>query len=451
MKVKTDMYEKEQNYMKKFAFIGAGSLQFTSSCIRDLLTFPAFKESEFALMDTNPQNLENIGKVVNKIIENMNCPNCKVTTTMDRAEALKGADGVLCTVFNGDVDIWQYDILIPKKYGVDVNVGDTRSVSGIFRALRNIPLMLDICSDIEKYCPKAVFLNYTNPMSMLCGAMQKYSNVEVTGLCHSVQHTIETLSQWLDVPYEEVVYKCMGVNHQAFYTVLEHKGKDLYPQLKKLLEDPEYLNKEQVRNEMFLKLGYYVTESSGHNSEYNQWFRKRPDLIEKYCTHSTNWNPGEYAFSLNLRKERKENPQKQYDEWFENEFDPKKSVEYAADIFNARIGDGKPFVFNGNVINNGSISNLPDDACVEVPVVADRMGFKTTVAGPLPEHLAILVNTTARIESLVVEAAMKKSKEMVYHAVYMDPLASAVCSLEEIKAMCDELFEINKDFLGEYK
>lgn len=437
--------------MKKFAFIGAGSLQFTSSCVRDLLTFPAFKESEFALMDTNSDNLKNIEKVVRKIIENMNCPGCRITATTDRVEALKDADGVLCTVFNGDIDIWQYDITIPKKYGIDINVGDTRSVSGIFRALRNIPLMLDICKDIEKYCPKAVFLNYTNPMSMLCCAMQKYSNVEVTGLCHSVQGTIKMFSEWLNIPYEEIVYKCMGVNHQAFYTVLEHKGESLYPKIKKLLENPEYLNKEQVRNEMFLKLGYYVTESSGHNSEYNQWFRKRPDLIEKYCTSGTNWNPGEYAFSLNLRRDRKENPQKQYDEWLEKEFDSKKSIEYAADIFNARIGDGKPFIFNGNVINNGSIPNLPFDACVEVAVVADRMGFKTTIAGPLPEHLAILVNTTARIESLVVEAAMEKSREKVYRAVYMDPLSSAVCSMEEIKNMCDELFETNKDFLGDYK
>lgn len=437
--------------MKKFAFIGAGSLQFTSSCVRDLLTFPAFSECEFALMDVDAKNLANIEKVVKCIIEKMDKPKCIVTTTMSRAEALKDADAVLCTVFNGDVDIWQYDITIPQKYGIDINVGDTRSVSGIFRALRNIPLMLDICGDIEKYCPNAVFLNYTNPMSMLCGAMQKYANVEVTGLCHSVQHTIEMLAGWLDVPVNEVTYKCMGVNHQAFYTQLSHNGEDLYPRLKELMKNPEYFNKEQVRNEMLLKLGYYVTESSGHNSEYNQWFRKRPDLIEKYCTDSTCWNPGKYAFSLELRRERKANPQKQYDEWFEKEFSQKKSSEYAADIFNARIGDGKPFIFNGNVINNGSISNLPYDACVEVPVVADRMGMKTTIAGALPEHLAILVNTTARLENLVVEGAMKKSKEMIYHAVYMDPLSSAVCSLDEIKNMCDELFEINKDYLGDYK
>ena len=436
--------------MKKFAFIGAGSLQFTSSCVRDLLTFPAFDACEFALMDTDAKNLANIVKVVQRIIEKMNKPKCVVTPTMNRVEALTGADGVLCKVFNGDVDIWQYDITIPKKYGIDINVGDTRSVSGIFRALRNIPLMLDICRDIEKYCPNAVFLNYTNPMSMLCGAMQKHSGVEVTGLCHSVQNTIAMLAEWLDLPKNEITYQCMGVNHQAFYTVLRHNGEDLYPKLRELMKNPVYLMKEPVRNEMFLKLGYYVTESSGHNSEYNQWFRKRPDLIEKYCTHGTNWNPGAYAFSLDIRRERKADPQKQYDEWFAKEFDPKKSSEYAADIFNARIGDGKPFVFNGNVINNGSIPNLPVDACVEVPVVADKMGMKTTIAGPLPAHLAILVNTTARIENLVTEAAIQKSKEMVYHAVFMDPLSSAVCSLEEIRNMCDELFEVNRDYLGDF-
>ena len=435
---------------RKIAFIGAGSFGFTRSLVRDLLSFPALADADISLMDVDPERLDAIYRACKRIAEEGHYP-ANITATTDRVEALKGADGVLCTVFNGDVDIWRHEIEIPKKYGVDINVGDTRSVSGIFRALRNIPLMLDICADIEKYCPNAVFLNYTNPMAMLCGAMQKHSNVEVTGLCHSVQGTVKMLAEWLEIPKEEIVYKCMGVNHQAFYTVLKHKGKDLYPLLREKLKDEEFYNKEIVRNEMFLKLGYYVTESSGHNSEYNQWFRKRPDLIEKYCTHGTNWNPGEYAFSLNLRLDRKANTKKQYDEFLEKGIDKEKSIEYAANIFNARLGDGKPFVFNGNVLNHGSIPNLPYDACVEVPVVADFMGFKTTIAGNLPEHLAILVNTTARIENLAVEAAMKKSREMVYEAVYMDPLSSAVLSLDEIRNMCDEIFEKNVDYLGDYK
>ena len=435
----------------KISFIGAGSVHFTKSCVRDLLTYPAFSECEFALMDTNTYNLDRIYEICENILKVMNCPKAKITKTTDRTEALKGADGVLCTVFNGDVDIWRHEIEIPAKYGVDINIGDTRNVAGIFRALRNIPLMLEICRDIEKYCPNAVFLNYTNPMSMLCGAMQKNSSVEVTGLCHSVQGTVKMLAQWLNIPKNEIVYKCMGVNHQAFYTILEHNGESLYPKLRELLKTPEYYNKELVRNEMFLKLGYYVTESSGHNSEYNQWFRKRPDLLEKYCTHGTDWNPGLHAFSLNLRLERKNNIEKYYDEAAAQTISTEKSEEYAADIFNARLGDGKPFVFNGNVLNHGSIPNLPYDACVEVPVVADRMGIKTTIAGELPAHLAILVNTTARIENLVEEAAVAKSKEMVYQAVFNDPLTSAVCSLDEIVKMCDEIFEKNVHYLGDYK
>ena len=251
-------------------------------------------------MDTDSARLEAICECCQRIVTASNKP-AKLTTTLSREEALTGADGVLCTVFNGGIDIWRHDIEIPKKYGVDINVGDTRSVSGIFRALRNIPLMLEICGDIKKYCPNAVFLNYTNPMSMLCKAMQTYTDVEVTGLCHSVQGTVKMLAEWLEVPKEEIDYLCAGVNHQAFYLKLQRGGKDLYPLLCEKLKNTEFYNKEIVRNNMFLNLDYYVTESSGHNSEYNPWFRKRPDLIETYCTHSTNWNPGLYAFSLNLR------------------------------------------------------------------------------------------------------------------------------------------------------
>ena len=191
--------------MKKFAFIGAGSFVFTRNVVRDILTFPAFADCELALMDIHPGRLEGIRRCVQRIVDLSGKP-AKVTTTLSRAEALTGADGVLCTVFNGDTDVWRYDIEIPKKYGVDINIGDTRSVSGIFRALRNIPLMLDICADIKKYCPNAVFLNYTNPMAMLCKAMQTYSDIEVTGLCHSVQGTAHMLAEWIGAPDDEITY-----------------------------------------------------------------------------------------------------------------------------------------------------------------------------------------------------------------------------------------------------
>jgi len=437
--------------MRKFAFIGAGSFMFTRNLVRDILTFPEFHDCEIALMDLNPQRLGKIKEACDKIVEVMGVP-AKITATQSRKEALVGADGVLSTVFNGGIDIWRYDIEIPKKYGVDINVGDTRSVSGIFRALRNIPLMLDICADIEKYCPNAIFLNYTNPMSILCKAMQTQTSVNVTGLCHSVQGTIKMLAEWIDAPLNEITYLCAGVNHQAFYLDFKWNGKDAYPLLREKLKDEEYYNKEMVRNEMFKHLDYYVTESSGHNSEYNQWFRKRPDLIEKYCTHSTNWNPGLYAYSLNYRLEKEKTWIEDIDKWItEGEIDVKKSIEYASNIFNACFGDNALFAFNGNVLNKGSISNLPENTCVEVPVLASKEGLRPMIVGELPPHIAILVNTTAGIENLVVDAALEKSKKKVFQAICMDPLTSAVCSLEEIKQMTDELFEINKNYLGDYK
>ncbi len=436
--------------MKKFAFIGAGSFAFTRAVVRDILTFPAFEDAEICLMDINPERLEGIRRCVQLIVDTAKKP-AKVTTTLSRAEALMGADGVLCTVFNGDIDIWRHDTEVPMKYGVDVNVGDTRNVAGIFRALRNIPLMLDICKDIEKYCPNAVFLNYTNPMSMLCKAMQTYTKVDVTGLCHSVQGTAAMLAKWLGLNVEDIDYTCAGINHMAFYLKFEKDGEDLYPRLSELMNNPEIYNEEIVRNEMFKAFDYYVTESSGHNSEYNQWFRKRPDLIEKFCAHGTGWNPGLHAYSLNLRLERDEKWREQLEEWLGGEIDIKRGAEYAAPIFNARFGDHAPFTFNGNVLNGGLITNLPKDACVEVPCLVDRGGLHPMAVGELPSQLAIMINNTALIENMVVEACMEKNKRKVIQAVYHDPLTSAVCSLEEINLMCEELFELNKDFLGDYK
>lgn len=436
--------------MKKFALIGAGSFAFTRTIVRDLLTYPAFFDCELALMDIDAEKLDAIAASVRKIVSEMKSP-AKVTATLSRQEALAGADGVLCTVFNGGVDVWRHEVEIPKQFGVDINIGDTRSVSGIFRALRNIPLMLDICRDIKTYCPGAVFLNYTNPMAMLCKAMQTYTDVEVTGLCHSVQGTIEMLASWLGIPVAEIDYLCAGVNHQAFYLKLEREGKDLYPLLRQKVEQPEIYRQEIVRNEMFRYLGYYVTESSGHNSEYNAWFRKRPDLIEKYCLHGSGWNPGVHRYSLDLHIEREAHWREQLAEWMKKPIDPKRSREYATEIFNARFGDHTPFRFNGNVLNRGSISNLPAESCVEIPVIADRAGIHPMMVGEMPAHLAILVNTTTRIENLVVEAAMEKSRRKVFEAVAMDPLCSAVCSLAEIHEMCRLIFEKNEEHLGDYK
>ncbi|MBS4202129.1 alpha-galactosidase [Bacillus sp. FJAT-49732] len=432
--------------MAKFTFIGAGSLGFTRKLVTDILSFPSLADSTIALMDIDEERLDVVKKVIERIIEKGNFP-AKVEATTNRAEALTGADAVICTILVGGVQIFRHDIEIPKKYGVDINVGDTRGPAGIFRALRTIPVMVDIAKDIEKYCPNAYFLNYTNPMTMLSKAVQDTTNVKYVGLCHSVQHTAEMLARWLGAPMDEITYTCSGINHLAFYSEFKWNGEDAYPRLRELMEDPQIYNEEQVRNEMFLHLDYYVTESSGHNSEYNAWFRKRPDLIEKYCTHGTGWNPGEYAYILNEYLDQEQTWKAELRASLEQPVDLTRSTEYASSILNAIMGDGTLFTFNGNIENQGYIDNLPDGSCVEIPILASKRGFDPIKVGSMPEHLAVLANTHARCESLAVEAALTGDKRKVFQAICMDPLTSAVLSLAEIKSMVDELFEINKDWL----
>jgi alpha-galactosidase len=437
--------------MKKIAFIGAGSFGFTRELVKDILTFPALEDSTIALMDINEERLSYIKKAVDKIVEAGNYKT-KVIATTNRVEALIGADGVVCTILAGGIDVWRKDIEIPKKYGVDINVGDTRGPAGIFRALRTIPVMLDICKDIEAYCPDAIFLNYTNPMAMLIRAMKGQTKVKVTGLCHSVQETSEMLARWIGAPIEEITYTCAGINHQAFYIDYKWNGKDAYPLIREAIQKPEIYNEEIVRNEMFLHLDYYVTESSGHNSEYNAWFRKRPDLIEKYCNQGTSWNPGKYAHILNGYLKREDNWKKDIDEWLSRpEVNLNRGHEYAAYIFNATIGDGTLYKFNGNVRNFGLIDNLPEGCCVEVPVLASKHGLEPMHVGRLPEQLAVLVNTSARSEELAVQGAIEGDKRKVFHAICFDPLTSAVLSLDEIKQMVDEMFEVNKEWLPQFK
>lgn len=437
--------------MSKITFIGAGSLVFTKNLVRDLLTFPAFEDCTISLMDIDQERLGYAKQAVDNIIAAGNY-SAKVETSTDRAEALKGADGVVCTILVADLPVWRNDLEIPKAYGVDINIGDTRGPAGIFRYLRTVPVMLEICRDIERYCPDAVFLNYTNPMAMLCRTMQGETNVTVTGLCHSVQGTAAMLAKWIGAPMEEITYTCAGINHQAFYLDYKWNGKDAYPLIRDAVTNrPEIYNEEQVRNEMFLHLDYYVTESSGHNSEYNAWFRKRPDLIEKYCTHGTGWNPGEYALTVKNNEKRRADWNNKMIEWRDSPIDLKRGNEYASYIFNAVFGDGTLFQFNGNVRNFGLIDNLPEGACVEVPVLASRQGLSPIHVGPLPDQLALLVNTSSRCEELAIEGALTGDPRKIFHAICYDPLTSAVLSLAEIKSMVDQMFEANRDWLPQFK
>ena len=438
--------------MAKIVFIGAGSFGFTRGLVKDVLTFPLLEDAELALVDINRERLNFARRACQKIVDQGNYP-AKITATMDRREALKGADAVLVTILCGSTNVWQHDILIPKKYGVDINVGDTRGPSGIFRTLRTIPTMLGICKDMEELCPNAIMLNYTNPMAMLCHAMQRESFIKLTGLCHSVQGTARMLANWVGVKPDEIDYVCAGINHTAWYLKLEHKGKDLYPKLRKVVSTNQKIyNEEQVRNEMFLALDYYVTESSGHNSEYNWWFRKRPDLIEKYCTHGTGWNPGVYAHILDGYRNREKSWKVTVRDWLDSK-DPinlKRGHEYAASIINAYMG-GELFEFNGNVANTGLVTNLPEGACVEVPVLASRKGFEAIRVGALPPQCAMLTGLTAQAEMLTVEGCLTGDARLVYQAVAHDPLTASMLSLAEIRKMVAEMFRKNKRYLPQFK
>ncbi len=439
--------------MTKITFIGAGSLGFTTTLVRDILTFPLLEDAQIALMDIDPERLAFSHQSVDKLIKAGNYP-ASVTATLDRVEALKDADVVLTTILAGNTDIWRYDIEIPKRYGVDINVGDTRGPAGIFRFLRTIHPMMEIVRDMEKYCPDAVLLNYTNPMAMLIGAIQRQTFIRVTGLCHSVQGTAMMLADWIGAPIEEINYVCAGINHLAWYLEYKWKGKDAYPLIQAAItERPEIYNEEIVRNEMFLALGKYVTESSGHNSEYNWWFRKRPDLIEKYCIHGTGWNPGEYAYILKeyqkTEKIWKDGVKVQLAKQVTGD-DLTRGHEYAAYIINALKG-GEPFQFNGNVPNTHLITNLPLDACVEVPVLVDKAGLHPVHIGALPPELSLLTTLSSGIEELAIEGSLAGDPTMIFRAICHDPLTAAVLSLDEIRQMTNDLFTQHQSYLQQFK
>jgi alpha-galactosidase len=439
--------------MTKIAFVGAGSLEFTHELVRDILTFPLLEGSVISLMDIDAERLAWAKRDVEKYIAAGNHP-ATVEAGLDRREALRDADVVLTTILTGSTEVWRHDIEIPKKYGVDVSVGDTRGPSGIFRFLRTVGPMLEIVRDMERYCPGAVLLNYTNPMAMLCAALQRQTWIPVTGLCHSVQGTAMMLAEWIGAPFTEIDYLCAGINHQAWYLEYKWNGQDAYPLIHRAVtERPEIYNEEMVRNEMFLALGKYVTESSGHNSEYNWWFRKRPDLIEKYCMHGTGWNPGEYAYILKEYQHAEATWRDQVQKRLQQPLTPEdlaRGQEYAAYIINALRG-GEPFKFNGNVRNTSLVTNLEEGACVEVPVLVDRSGFHPMHVGALPPECALLTRLSSGIEEMAITASLEGDPTMVYRAICHDPLTASVLSLAEIRQMTNELFAEHEPYLPQFK
>ena len=448
--------------MARIVFIGAGSTVFARNLMGDILSFPELSNSTIVLHDIDEVRLRTSEIVGHKIVETLGVT-ARIEATTNRREALAGANYVI-TMFQvgGYKPSTVIDFEIPKKFGLEQTIADTLGVGGIMRGLRTIPIMLDICRDMEELCPDALLLNYVNPMSMLCWAISRASTIKTIGLCHSVQHTAHQLADDLGIDADTIDYRCAGINHMAFYLEFQQRigsqVTDLYPRISERANvfpmptrgDVERSDggfdglSDAVRYEMFKRLGYFVTESSEHFSEYVPWFIKggRPDLLDRYGIPLDEY-PRRCERQIegweSLRT-RLENP--------DAKLRVVQSLEYGSGIIHS-CETGVPRTVYGNVPNRGIISNLPDDCCVEVPCVVDASGISPVTIGALPPHLVALMQTNINVQSLTVEAVLTGKREHVYHAAMFDPHTAAELDLDQIWNLVDELLDAHRGMIPE--
>jgi alpha-galactosidase len=442
--------------MPKITFIGAGSITFTRNLTSDILLTPALHESTITLMDVDETRLQWARNLVQSMIERRGLK-ARVEATTDRREAIKGADYVVTTFQVGGLSAYQYDIEIPEWYGVEQCVGDTLNPGGIFRALRSIPLLLDICREMDELAPNALLLNNVNPMVPCCWAIDRAMGRPFVGLCHSVQGTTRLMARWSGVPYNEVTYLVAGINHLAFVLEFKRGREDLYPRFREAAHEEEFYGREPVRIQMMDHLGYFVTESSGHLSEYVPYFRKSARMVNQELAPQFKFegvgafDQGRTGGYLRWSLERRDAYQQEYEAYIsgEREDATERTPEYASAIMEA-METNQPITINGNVPNRGAITNLPDDCCVEVPCVVDGNGVRRTIVGDLPRQLAALIRTNVNVQDLTVEAALTLDRDAVYHAVSLDPLTSAVLTLPQIHAMVDEMLEAQARWLPQF-
>lgn len=432
--------------MPKIALIGAGSIVFATTLLNDMLTTPSLSASEFALMDLNQPKLQRVENHIRRLVAKAGLK-AAVWSTTDRREALKEADYVITTFQIGGMDAFQLDYEIPKKYGVDVCVGQCVGPGGVFRALRSIPVMAELVAEMEEVCPRAYLLNYVNPMAMLCLAIGLSSKIRFVGLCHGVQTTLDLISRYAGVKKSEIDFLAAGINHMAWFLRIEKDGKDLYPELLRNLEKPEYYVNEKVRGEVARHFGYFCTESSGHLSDYLPWFRKNEEALKLYCDQPGLSGESGFSYAFGRMMEDKYG-QTDYLKYESGELLPR-SVEYCSYILEA-LQTGRPFRFNGNVMNDGFIANLPRESCVEVPVYADRMGLHPVQVGRLPGPLAAMNQSNVTVQQLGVEAALTGDPELAVAAIAMDPLTSSVLTLKQIRDMTVEMFEGEQKYLPRF-
>lgn len=423
--------------MPKITFIGAGSTVFARAVLGDCIVTDVTRDAHIALVDIDPERLRDSEIMLNNINKH-NGGKATITAHLfdDRENALRGADYVVFAIQVGGYEpATVIDFEIPKKYGLRQTIGDTLGIGGIFRGLRTIPVIVDYCKLMEKVCPDAWVLNYVNPMASITGAILKGTSMRAVGLCHSVQGCASHLCHMLDLPKDDLKWKIAGINHQGWLLEISRHGEDLYPEIKRRAELPEYRHKDTVRFEMMKRFGYYITESSEHTAEYVPYFIKKsyPELIEQFrvpldeyprrCVHQIEgWKRmrAELVTDKPLTHCR--------------------GHEYASWIIEAHQ-TGKPFTLGGNVLNTGLITNLPQGACVEVMCVVDRNGVTPTYVGDLPLQCAAVTSTNVHVHELTIKAALERKREHVYHAALVDPHTSAELSIDDIVSMCDELFE----------
>ena len=437
----------------KVTFMGAGSTVFAKNVLGDIMSTPALRECEIALYDIDGVRLEESYIMVTALNRNINESRAKVEKYLgveNRKDALRGADFVVNAIQVGLYDPCTIiDFEVPKKYGLRQTIADSNGIGGIFRALRTIPVLKDFTDDMAEVCPNAYFLNYTNPMAQLAGYLGRYTPIKSVGLCHSVQGCSRNLLKDLGIEYKEPLRESIaGINHMGWLLELEDAdGNDLYPEIRKravaILESGKTDHHDLVRYEYIRRLGYYCTESSEHNAEYNNFFikAKYPELIERY-----NIPLDEYPRRC---INQIENWKKDREKYMHDDVTHTRTTEYASYIMEAIVTD-IPYKIGGNVINNGLIPNLPADACVEVACLVNKNGIQPCAQKPLPLQLAAMNSAMIGVQLLTIEAAVTQKKETIYQAAMLDPHTSSELSIDEIIRLCDDLIEAHGSYLPKY-
>jgi alpha-galactosidase len=433
--------------MPTVALIGAGSMVFARTLVGDILSFPELADSSLRLMDVDEARLERTERVARAMVANEDL-DADVVATTDRREALADADYVLNMINVGGREPFENEIRIPLRYGVEQAIGDTIGPGGIFRALRTIPTLLDIAADVEELCPDALFLNYTNPMTILCWTLFEATDVETVGLCHSVQHTVEAVADYLDLPADEIDHWVAGINHLAWLLELEHEGADLTPRLRAAAENEEIYRQDTVRFEMLKHFGAFPTESSHHLSEYVPYFRTDPETIEELTGERYAGRMATASYLQGWTERTAERAATLDDDL--GDVGVERSEEYASRLIHS-IETDTPRRFNLNVSNEtNAIEGFPTDAPVEVPCLVDGSGVHPCSVGELPVELAAFDRQHLAVYELVVRAALDHDRDALHRAMKLDPLTAAACTLDEIHDLTEELLAANDAYLPNF-